>query len=60
MIPFQEDHILSDNKEDSTMIMISQGMNSEGLHHREDHLLPGIKVSFMVTIFIVLTLDIKL
>jgi chromosome segregation ATPase len=43
-IPFQEDHLLSDNKEDSTMIMINQGMNSEGLHHREDHLLPGIKV----------------
>jgi hypothetical protein len=60
MIHFQEDHLLSDNKEDSTMIVINQGMNSEGLHHREDHLLPGIKVSFMVTVFIVLTLDIKL
>jgi hypothetical protein len=59
-VTFQEDLLLSDNKEDSTMILISQGMNSEGLQHREDHLLLGIKVSFMVSIFIVLSLDIKL
>jgi hypothetical protein len=59
-IPFQEDHILLDNKEDSTMIVINQGMNSEELHHREDYLLPGIKVPFMVIIFIVLNLNIKL
>jgi hypothetical protein len=59
-IPFQEYHLLLDNKEDSTMIVINQGMNSEGLHHREDHLLPGIEVSFMVIFFIVLTLDINL
>jgi hypothetical protein len=59
-IPFQEYHLLSDNKEDSIMIMIIQGMNSKGIHHREDHLLPGIKVPFMVIVFIVLTLDINL
>jgi hypothetical protein len=34
-------------------------MNSEGLHHREDHLLLGIKVSFMVIVFIVLSFDIN-
>ena len=58
-IPFQEDHLLSYNKEDSTMIVIRQGMNLEGLHHREDHLLPGIKIPLMVTVFIVLTLEVK-
>jgi hypothetical protein len=41
-------------------IMINQGMNSEGLHHKEDHSLPGMKVSFMVIVLFVLTLDIKL
>jgi hypothetical protein len=39
---------------------ISQGRNSEGLHHKEDHSLPGMKIYFMVIIFIVLTLDIRL
>jgi hypothetical protein len=42
------------------MIMISQGKNSEGLHHKEDHSLPGMQIYFMVIIFIVLTLDIRL
>jgi hypothetical protein len=42
------------------MIMISQGINSEGLHHKEDHSLPGIQISFMVIVFIVLILDIRL
>ena len=41
-------------------IMINQGMNLEGLHLKEDHLLPGIKVSFMVIILDVITLDIML
>jgi hypothetical protein len=41
-------------------IVINQGMNSEGLHHKEDHSLPGIKVSFMVIVLLVITLDIKL
>jgi hypothetical protein len=40
--------------------MISQGMSSEGLHHKEDHSLPGMKVYFMVNVLLVLTLDIKL
>jgi hypothetical protein len=35
-------------------------MNSEGLHHKEDHLLPGIKVSFWVIVLHVINLDIKL
>jgi hypothetical protein len=42
------------------MMMISQGRNSEGLHHKEDHSLPGMKISFMVIVFIVLILDIRL
>ena len=42
------------------MIMISQGKNSEGLHHKEDHSLPGMQIYFMVIFFIVLTLDIRL
>jgi chromosome segregation ATPase len=44
----------------SIMIMISQRKNSEGLRHKEDHSLPGMKIYFMVIIFIVLTLDIRL
>jgi hypothetical protein len=50
-------HCEGNNKE---KIMINQGMSSEGLHHKEDHSLPGIKVSFMVIVLLVLTLDIKL
>jgi hypothetical protein len=42
------------------MIMISQGKNSEGLRHKEDHSLPGMQIYFMVIVFIVLTLDIRL
>jgi hypothetical protein len=41
-------------------IVINQGMNSEGLHDKEDHLLLGIKVYFMVIVLLVITLDIKL
>jgi hypothetical protein len=37
-----------------------EGMNSEGIHHKEDHSLPGIKASFMVIVLLVITLDIKL
>jgi hypothetical protein len=33
----QEDYPCSRHKESSIMIMISQGKNSEGLHHKEDH-----------------------
>jgi hypothetical protein len=40
--------------------MISQRKNSEGLHHKEDHSLPGMKIYFMVIVFIVLTLNIRL
>jgi hypothetical protein len=41
-------------------IVISQGRISKGLHHKEDHSLPGMKISFWVIVFHVLTLDIKL
>jgi hypothetical protein len=41
-------------------IMINRGMNSEGIHHKKDHSLPGIKISFMVIVLIVLNLDIRL
>jgi hypothetical protein len=59
-IHLQEDHLCSSNKEASIMIMISQGINSEGLHHKEDHSLPGMQISFMAIVFIVLILDIRL
>jgi hypothetical protein len=42
------------------MIMISQGRNSEELHHKEDHSLSGMQIYFMVIVFIVLILDIRL
>jgi hypothetical protein len=41
-IPLQEEHSCSSHKEASIMIMISQRRNSEGLHHKEDHSLPGM------------------
>jgi hypothetical protein len=41
-------------------IVINQGINSEGLHQKEDCSLRGMKVSFMVIFLIVLTLDINL
>jgi hypothetical protein len=59
-IHIQEDHLCSSHKEASIMIMISQGRNSEGLHHKEYHSLPGMLISFMVIVFIVLILDIRL
>jgi hypothetical protein len=59
-IHLQEDHPCSSQKEASIMIMISQGRNLKGLHHKEDHSLPGIQIYFMVIVFIVLTLDIRL
>jgi hypothetical protein len=58
-IHLQEDHPCSRHKEASIMIMISQGRNSKGLHHKEDHSLPGMQIYFMVIVFIVLTLDIR-
>jgi hypothetical protein len=58
-IHLQEDHLCSSHKEASITIMISQGKNSEGLHHKEDHSLPGMQISFMVIVFIVLILDIR-
>jgi hypothetical protein len=42
------------------MIMIGQLKNSEGLRHKEDHSLPGMQIYFMVIVFIVLTLGIRL
>jgi hypothetical protein len=59
-IHLQGDHPCSSHKEDSIMIMISQDKNSEGLRHKEDHSLPGMQIYFMVIVFIVLTLDIRL
>ena len=59
-INLQGDHPCSSHKEASIMIMISHGRNSKGLHHKEDHSLPGMKLYFMVIVFIVLTLDIRL
>jgi hypothetical protein len=59
-IHLQEDHPCSSHKEASIMIMISQGRNLEGPHHKEDHSLPCMQISFMVVVFIVLTLDIRL
>src|ERR1700722_2544127 len=59
-IHLQEDHPCSSHKEASIMIMINQGKNSEGLCHKEDHSLPGMKIYFMVIVFIILTLDVRL
>jgi hypothetical protein len=59
-IHLQEDHPCSSYKEASIMIMISQRKNLEGLRHKEDHSLPGMQIYFMVIVFIVLTLDIRL
>jgi len=48
------------DREASIMNMINQGRNSEALHHKEYHSLPGMKISFMDIAFIVLILDIRL
>jgi hypothetical protein len=34
-------------------------MNPDGLHHKEGHLLPGIKISFLVIIILEIFLDIR-
>jgi hypothetical protein len=44
----------------SIVIMIGQGRNSEGLRHKEDHSLPSMQISFMVIVFIIIILDIRL
>jgi hypothetical protein len=59
-IHLQEYHPCSSHKEASIMILISQEKQSEGLRHKEDHSLPGMKIYFMVIVFIVLTLDTRL
>jgi hypothetical protein len=59
-IHIQEYHPCSSHKEASIMIMISQGKNLERLCHKEDHSLPSMQIYFMVIVFIVLTLDIRL
>jgi hypothetical protein len=59
-VHLQEYHPCSSHKEASIIIMISQGRNLEGLHHKEDHSLPCMQIFFMVIVFIVLTLDIRL
>ena len=41
-------------------ILINEGMDLKGLYHKEDHLLLGIKVSFLVIVLLVINLDIKL
>jgi hypothetical protein len=43
-IHLQEDHPCSSHKQASIMIMISQGKNSKGLHHKEDHSLLGMQM----------------
>jgi hypothetical protein len=58
-IHLQEDHPCSSHKESSIMITISQGTNSKGIHYKEDHSLPCMQISFMVIVFIVLILDIR-
>jgi hypothetical protein len=47
-IHLQEDHPCSIHKEYSVMIMISVGRNSKGIHHKQDHSLPGMQIYFMV------------
>jgi hypothetical protein len=59
-IHLQEDHLCSSHTEASIMIMINQGINSEGLHHKEYYSLLGMQISFMVIVFIVLISDIRL
>jgi hypothetical protein len=61
-IHLQEYHPCSSHKEASIMIMImiSQRKILEGIPHKEDHSLRGMKNYFMVIVFIVLTLDIRL
>jgi hypothetical protein len=59
-IHLQENHSCSIHKESSIMIMVNQGRNLEGLYHKEDHSLPGMQIYFMVIVFIVLILDIRL
>jgi hypothetical protein len=56
----QEYHQCSSQKEASIMIMIIQGKNSKGLHHKEDNSLSGMQIYFMVIVFTVLILDIRL
>jgi hypothetical protein len=34
-------------------------MNPDGLHHKEGHLLPGIKISFLVIVTLAKILDIR-
>jgi hypothetical protein len=34
-------------------------MNPDGLHHKEYHLLPGIKISFLVIVILAKVLDIR-
>jgi hypothetical protein len=58
-IHLQEYHPCSRHKEASIMIMISQENNSEGLRQKEDRSLLGMKIYFMVIVFIILTLDIR-
>jgi hypothetical protein len=59
-IHLQEDHSCSSHKKSSIMIMISQGKNSKGPCHEEYHSLSGMQIYFMVIVFIVLSLDIRL
>jgi hypothetical protein len=34
-------------------------MNPDGLHHKEGHLIPGIKISFLVIVILAKNLDIR-
>ena len=56
---FRQQRIFNIDESTKEKIVINWGMNLEGLHHREDHLLLSIKIPLMVTVFIVLTLEVK-
>jgi hypothetical protein len=43
-----------------TQRSFNHGRILEGLHHKEYHSLPGMQISFMVIVFIVIILDIRL
>jgi hypothetical protein len=58
----QEDLLPSGIKEDSIIMKETTEesiMNPDGLHHKEAHLLQGIKISFLVIVILANFLDIR-
>jgi hypothetical protein len=58
----QEDLLPSGIKEDSINMKETTKeyiMNPYGIHHKEGHLLPGIKISFLVIVILAKILDIR-